>query len=44
MPRFLDALTGSQVRLWLLAVLGVIAVGTGGYVMFFGWSIDDGRT
>ena len=23
-------------------MLGVIAVGTGGYVLFFGWSIDDG--
>jgi voltage-gated potassium channel len=28
--------------IWAALVLGVIAAGTGGYVLFFGWSIDDG--
>lgn len=40
MTRFLDALGGSHVRLWLLAVLGTVVVGTAGYVLL-GWPIDD---
>lgn len=28
--------------IWAAVVLGVIAVGTAGYVVFFGWSLDDG--
>ena len=40
MTRFIDALTGSHVRLWLLAVLAIVAVGTAGYVML-GWPLDD---
>jgi voltage-gated potassium channel len=28
--------------LWAMGVIGVLAVGTAGYVVFFGWSIDDG--
>jgi voltage-gated potassium channel len=38
--------SGPRVRrwaiIWLVAVIGVIAVGTAGYVVFFGWSLDDG--
>ncbi len=40
MTRFIDALTGSHVRLWLLAVLAIVAIGTAGYVML-GWPLDD---
>ena len=38
--RFLDALRGSHVRLWLLAILATVAIGTAGYVLL-GWSLDD---
>jgi voltage-gated potassium channel len=40
MPRFLAALTGSHVRLWVVAVLAIVAVGTTGYVLL-GWSVED---
>ncbi len=30
------------VSIWVVVVLGVLAVGTAGYVGFFGWSVDDG--
>jgi voltage-gated potassium channel len=38
--RFVDALTGSHVRLWLLAILATVAIGTAGY-MLLGWPLDD---
>jgi voltage-gated potassium channel len=38
--RFVDALRGSHVRLWLAAVLGTVIIGTIGY-MILGWSLDD---
>ena len=40
MTRIIDVLRGSHVRLWLLAVLATVAIGTGGYVLL-GWPIDD---
>jgi len=38
--RFIDALGGSHVRLWLAAVLVVVAVGTAGYLLL-GWPLGD---
>ena len=40
MTRFIDALGGSHVRLWLAAVLVVVAVGTAGYLLL-GWPLGD---
>lgn len=40
MHRYIDALRGSHVRLWLLAVLLTVAIGTAGYVLL-GWPLDD---
>ena len=37
---WLHAFRGSHVRLWLVAVLATVAVGTAGYLML-GWSIGD---
>ena len=40
MTRFIDALGGSHVRLWLAADLVVVAVGTAGYLLL-GWPLGD---
>jgi voltage-gated potassium channel len=40
MTGLLDALRGHHVRAWLAAVLGIVVVGTAGYVAM-GWSVGD---
>lgn len=39
---FEDALRGRHLRAWLAVVVTIAAVGTLGYVAFFGWSASDG--
>ena len=36
-----DVIRGRHVRVWILAVLGVTAVGAVGYIVLFGWSATD---
>jgi voltage-gated potassium channel len=38
---FVDAVFSHRVRVWLLAVSGVVLVGALGYVLFEGWSVLD---
>lgn len=40
MTRIIEILGSSHVRLWLLAVLATVAIGTAGYVLI-GWPVDD---
>jgi voltage-gated potassium channel len=36
-----EVVWGRHVRIWLIVVLAVIAAGSAGYVMLFGWSVSD---
>ena len=35
------AVTASHVRLWLIAVVSVVVIGTAGYMLLLGWSVSD---
>lgn len=39
---FVELLRGRHLRVWVAVVAAVTAVGTLGYVVFFGWSVTDG--